>query len=215
MEVTEILKKPFSDAGKFVTGVVLGGIPILDFFVLGFGLENAKNPKELPNFNPQQFFLGFKAKVVGFVYSLIQVLFLVAFVVAFGGVDFWQTALKEMASAATLGPLIMTTFGVPGFSAFVLLSLFVIYISTYAILEVARTGEIKSAFHMKKILKESFTREFAKIWAYAFLLQFVVITLLSIVLIPLWWVPVLGVGIVNYVSTVVFWTFLGSRISVK
>ncbi|MBR9680751.1 MAG: DUF4013 domain-containing protein [Candidatus Altiarchaeota archaeon] len=216
MTVSETVKKPFLDLKKFVVGILLGGIPILDFFVLGFALEAAKHPKkDLPNFTPEQFILGLKAKVIGIFYSLIQIIFLVALVFSTGGLSVWQSAFENLAGSDNLGPLMVETFGLPIFIAFFTLSLMIIYLSTFAIYEVAKTNSFRNGFNIIQIIKEYFNTRYAKVWLLAFLLQFVVITILGLILTPVWWIPVLGVGIINYVSTLVFWTYLGEKLPMK
>ena len=180
MEIGEILKKPFTDTGKFVVGVVLSMIPIANFTLLGFGVENFKDPKKLPEFSFDQFVFGIKAVLLGLAYALIPI------------------------AIAVLGVytdyLILVTL-----SALVALALMPVI--TYAILLMGKEGAIRNGLRLGPIVEKTYGKEFITAWVISALLSFGVNLVLGLI-------PILGWLISSYVSAVVFWTSLGSRVKI-
>lgn len=178
MEIGDVLKKPFRDIKKLVIGSVLGAVPIVNFVLMGYGLEIASKPKEeLPDFNMDQFTLGLKAAVVGLVYMLIP---------GFAAVAGVYGQVFELTSLAAL------------------LALAVAPLTTMAVVEMSKTGEISDGLKFQALAERTYTNEFLGPWLIAALLSFAASLVLSIV-------PVLGWILSNFVTTVVFWTYLGSR----
>jgi|GEM_PF-3911457 len=216
MTVLDIIKKPFSDLKKLVIGTFLGGLPILNFFVLGFALESAKAPKkELPVFTPDIFLLGLKAKIVSLFYSLIQLFFVITFVIATGGVGVWVNALETMGTSGNIGPLMLETFGFTGFIGFILVSIFILYLSTFAVYEVAKTSSLKAGFNLPQVFSDILNKTYAFSWIKAFLLQFLAVLVLFIILTPIWQIPIVAVGALNYISTLIFWLYFGEMLPIK
>jgi len=154
MEIVEILKKPFTDIGKLVVGTVLGVIPIVHFVVLGFGIDNFKKPKEIPNFSVDQFILGVKAFLLGVLYSLVP------FTLAVIGLYLDYTALMA--------------FGL-------VLALSLLPAITRAILEMSKKNSFKDGLNFNKIFSETYTKKFLVPWLISTLLSVVVGSLLELV----------------------------------
>lgn len=178
METVDVLKKPFEDVGKLVIGSILGVIPIANFIVMGYGLENALKPEELPEFRyGEQFILGLKALVVGLVYMLIP-----AFAAAAGA----YAGVFELATLAAL------------------LALAVAPLTTLGMVEMCKTGDISDGLKFQAIADRAYKGGFLGPWVISALLAFAVSLVLSLI-------PFVGWILVNFVTTVVFWTSLGSR----
>ncbi len=155
MDIQELLKKPFADVKKLVIGSLIGLVPVLDFVLLGYGFDNYREPKKLPEFRlGDQFILGLKFVLVALIY-LIPAMVLMA-------------AGFMMALIPFVGMLGM------------LLVLAVVLPLIRALVEVGNTGSIGAAFS-GKVFSEAFTQKFAFAAIGAILLSFAVSFVLNLI----------------------------------
>jgi hypothetical protein len=227
IDFVEALKRPFSDAKKFLTGAVLGIIPIVNLTVVGYtltstGLTEEKVEKgglpEWKNYG-DLFKKGFLAAVIGFI------LFLPALMVLFstlGGVVFSPTLSTifggipmetwDKLAAGQITDMQMEDWFARNWTQFIplftnaapllllgaLLGGVAFYIMPAAILGWLKEGRIGAAFSWDA-LKMTVTLDYLVNWLVVGFLTGIMSTVVG-------WVPLLGVGIKMYVNGVFSYT---------
>ena len=205
MEIADVVKKPFEDIGKLIIGIILAIVPVINFVVIGFGLELANKPKKLPDFSIEQWILGLKTFLVGLVYGIITfAVYLVIMGIAFmfGLAQFDISNLAAIGNLATIGNL--AAIGVVGAIAGVLLLLVAAPVFTRASLALSKKGSIGDALRIGEILGKTYRMEFLGTWIVAVLLGLGASVVIGLI-------PFLGWIASNYISTVIFWTYLGAN----
>ncbi|MBR9680290.1 MAG: DUF4013 domain-containing protein [Candidatus Altiarchaeota archaeon] len=197
MEISDAIKKPFSDLGKLAIGSFLRLIPIVNLTVTGYGLQNAKSTKKLPEFSFDSFILGLKSLGVSIVYGLLTMLVMLPF--AFGSL------------APIMSSMMAGTFDVSMLMPLISVALIAIFVGILAIplnvgaqLVLARTESMSEALNIPVVLKYAYKWDFIK-----YMLVILLVGLL--VAIPISLVPFVGVLVAGYVVPVFTWTYLGAN----
>ena len=197
MEIIEAIKKPFSDWGKLAIGSVLGLIPIANFAVMGYGLQNVKSPKKLPEFSWETFVMGLKCLGVGIVYSLLTFLVMLPFI--FGAIG----PIVNMIITQTLDvAALMSMFGV--LAVGLLVGVLSLPANIGARLRLGRTESLSEALKVFEVLKYSYNWKFVKHVLLALLVGIPIAFVGGLI-------PVVGFAVANYVMMVFMWSYIGEN----
>ena len=198
MEISKAIKKPFSDWGKFAIGSLLGLIPIVNFAVNGYGLQNVKEQKKLPDFSFQSWVLGLKCIGVGFVYGLLTLLILLPFM--WGPIS----SLVSQYLSGTM-PTVSTFMAIAGSVLFALIvGLLTVPAQFGARLKLARTGNFVDALNIPEVVKYSYKWSFIKYVLLAILVNIPIAIVASLI-------PWVGTAIGMFVMQVFTWTYIGAN----
>ncbi|MBR9682016.1 MAG: DUF4013 domain-containing protein [Candidatus Altiarchaeota archaeon] len=197
MELSDAIKKPFSDWSKLAVGSLLGLIPIVNFTVIGYGLQNAKTPNKLPEFSMDSFVLGLKSVGVCMVYGLLTLLVMLPF--TFGALG----SLVNPLMTGTFDPvMLMPLIGVALIAVFI--GLLSIPMNMAAMLVLGRTESMQAALDIPAILRYAYRWAFIKYTLVALLLGCLIAVVGTLI-------PFVGWLITGYVGAVFTWTYLGAN----
>jgi len=93
---TEAIKRPFTDGKKFLIGVLLNILPIVNLLVVGYTLECAKSAMKkkykLPEWENwgDYFVKGLLATIIGFIYMIPALMLLLIGFITIAGSVIWQ-----------------------------------------------------------------------------------------------------------------------------
>ena len=161
----EAIKRPFTDFNKFLIGVVLLLIPIVNiitgFVVRGYQLECSKDLKKSKYKLPEWKYFK-KYFVVGIFSFLISLIYLLpSLIIFFASLGKFvlniiktaepdlQSIISSISSAELTGVIIATVL-------FILTS----YVVPIALLEYLKSYKFKDAFKINNVLKKAFTRKY-------------------------------------------------------
>jgi len=204
----EAIKRPFTDFKKFIIGILLGIIPIINFFVYGYEIECArtaikKNFKlpEWKNFK-KLFVNGFLSFVISFVYLIIP---FVIFALAIG-----KYLMESQIAAQNQNEIIKIILSnrSPLLIISIVLLILALYIIPLATIKFAKNYKFKEAFSIKKIFKRAFTLKYFKVWIIMFLYSGLLSFLLSRI-------PFVGSSINSFISAVTLMTAIGEFYGTK
>lgn len=160
--------RPFTDYKKFLIGIVLLFIPIINiltgFIVKGFQLECAKDERkkkyELPDFNDfkRLFVIGFLSFVISIIY-LIPVI--IIFAVSIG--NLFLDMIKSMNAEEIDFSALTASIGSGEITGIVIGSILLVltmYIVPVALMEYLNKYKFKQAFKINTILKKVFTGKY-------------------------------------------------------
>jgi hypothetical protein len=227
IDFVEALKRPFSDGRKFLTGAVLGIIPIVNLTVVGYTLKGTGLTEEkvekgsLPEWRDygDLFKKGLMAAVIGFLLFLPAllvffgtmggVMFSPTMSVIFGGIpmDTWDKLAAGQISDMQIENWFAgnwTQFiplfvnAAPFLLLGVLLAVVAFYVMPAAVLGWLKEGRIGAAFSWDH-LKTTVTLDYLVNWLIVGFLTGIMSTVVG-------WVPILGVGMKMYVNGVFSYT---------
>lgn len=197
-------KRPFTDMKKYLIGILVSILPIVNFFSLGYIIEAANmsihRKHELPEWKqPAQLFLdGFSSVIITIAYFL-PAFIIFAISVSFSGlrVQFFNAMrnndVAQLQSIfSQLGPLLF---------AFVLLMLLAIYLYPVAVLRYAESRKFLHAFDMTKVIGYAFSSIYPGPWLIATLISFIMYYILS-------FLPYIGNAIATFTSGIITYTIL-------
>ena len=202
VEYLRAIKRPFTDLGKLIIGIILTTIPIANFAVVGYWLECAKTSMKinykLPDWKMSYFWEGIMIALIAFGY--LTAIFIILGIIL--RESFW-VAIKnfEGISITTLKNLSLANWS---FSVIImtLLFLLVYYIFTIAILKYVTDKSFGSLFQFGDIFKKAFTVTYFKIW----LIMTIYMVTLQIIFD---YVPYIGTSIATFIGQVSFFTAIG------
>lgn len=196
------IKRPFTDFGKLVIGILLSILPIINWFVSGYALECARSASkkkyELPawtNFG-KLFVQGLLASVIGLIYALPAIILLLIGAMGIVAGLFSATAGNMesiLPMLLTAGPIVLI--------AMVLLVL-TAYITPVATINYAMHNKFAKGFDIKVIFKKAFTVTYLVGWLVAMVYMFVLYGVLSII-------PGVGTLLVSFIAAVTSYTIFG------
>ena len=189
MDFSKAFKKPFTDMGKLVIGVVLSLFPIVNWFARGFlfecsGLGKAKPSDKMPEWKNwgDLFFRGFVSRVITFIYILPA---LIVFLIGAGGLIISLIATATGAALPFGGSIGDFSNFLPFLIAlipFLILSGILLLLASYllpiAILNFLKTGKFGSAFTFSEIKKTAFTGDYFVAWLLAKVLAIILYVIL-------------------------------------
>ena len=157
VDYVESVKRPFTDIGKLVLGIVISIIPIVNFMFSGYLLNVAKSAMkkdmELPKWENwgTLFVEGLLAFVIGIIYMLPVVVILGGLLLV-GGLS-----VPGLIAGGMLGMAgVMAGLGIY-LVVLVIVGLVLGFLSTVALLTYAETRDFSSAFAFRDIIKKAFT----------------------------------------------------------
>lgn len=200
MDLVNVIKRPFSDIKKFLIGVILSVLPIVNFLPVGYSLECAKlsmqKDKSLPEWTNwgRLFLRGLSVLLIGIIWMIPAIILgIIAFVM------FGQDILSlSTGYAATSGLWIIL-------SAVLFVAMITIYVMPSAVLGYVAYDNIKESFNFSEVLRKAFTKRYFKAWIIATIITFVLsiiggaIPLLNVVLSPA----------ASFAGTIITMTLLG------
>lgn len=197
MNISTAVRKPFSNWGTFAIGSILSLIPIVNFAVTGFGLQNAKEPETLPTFGMDSFILGLKSVGVGIIYGLLTLLAILPFTFKTFG------TLIGILATGTDSLFLMTQL-TGSFLIVLVIAILAMPLNAMAQLTLARTNNIRESLKVLDIAKKAYTGVFIKT-----ILMVILVSIPLAIIIGL--IPVLGVIVMRYVLQVFTWTYIGAN----
>lgn len=206
----EAIKRPFTDFGKLVIGVLLYILPIVNLFVVGYSLECAKSASkkkyELPAWTGfgNLFVQGLLACVISCLYALPGLILLVVGALAVvktllfssqGSVTgMLAPGISQVISAiATGGPILLIA---------VLLLLISVYISPIAVIGYAINNKFAKAFDIGSVFRKAFTGKYFVSWLVVLVYAFIVAGVLSLI-------PLVGSILAGFIVAVTGYTIFG------
>ena len=200
VDYVKAIKRPFSDLGKLLIGILLHFIPIVNFINLGYGLECSKSAME-KKFKLPEWKSFWKLFVRGLISLLIMIIYLLP------GLLFFMWGLVNVGLAILLGLskndfVALTTLintGGPLIIVGLLLCVIAGYILPIALVNYAIKYNFNDGFELKKIFKKIFTGKYFLVWLVA--LVFSLILSMTIGLIPF-----VGYAISGFISLVIAYT---------
>ena len=157
VDYVESVKRPFTDIGKLVLGIVISIIPIVNFMFSGYLLNVAKSAMkkdmDLPKWENwgTLFVEGLLAFVIGIIYMLPVVVILGGLLLV-GGLS-----VPGLITGGMLGMAgVMAGLGIY-LVVLVIVGLVLGFLSTVALLTYAETRDFSSAFAFRDIIKKAFT----------------------------------------------------------
>jgi len=225
----ESLKKPFSDLGKLIIGIILSVIPIVNWIAQGFIIESSGIGKNKPSKNMPEwkdswdyFVKGLLSYIIAFIYAIPAIIVLV---IAFGyaitslfstfmGVMPEGFMSSMMAGQVPKGEIaqIMSqnwilalptiTRAAPLILLGLLLLLVAAFLSPVAVLNYLKNKKFEKAFDMNFITKKAFTAKYFVVWLAAGIITLVLKAVLS-------FIPFLGFAIAYFISGVIAYSLYG------
>jgi hypothetical protein len=227
VDFVEALKRPFSDGRKFLIGIVLGMIPLVNFIVIGYklvstGFTSVKVEKDgLPEWRNygDLFIKGLISAIIGF---LLYIPVFLVFFSGFGAIitspvlstmlggfspDTWNRLttgeitdiqIEEWFTQNWMKFIPLFLTGVPFLILGVVLGLLASYIMPVVILGWLKEGSVGAGFSWN-VIKKAFTMDYLGNWFVVRIIAVIVSALLGNI-------PFLGLGITTYVIGVFSFT---------
>ena len=225
----ESIRKPFTDFGKLVVGIILSIIPIVNWIAQGFIIETSGLGKNKPSKNMPEwknigdyFVKGFSSYVIIFIYAIPAMLVLslsIGYIVASfmsvftgvlpsglvsslvaGQVTREELRLLITQNWMTLLPIIIRAFPL------ILLGLFLLLIASYlspiAIINYLKNKKFGKAFDLNVVIKKSFNGQYFITWIVVGLIAFVLKSVLDII-------PFVGPAIAFFISGIIAYSLFG------
>ena len=193
----EAFKRPFTDWVKFIIGIVLSIIPIVNFLTGGYQLECArtasKKKYKLPEWKEwgNLFVRGLLAAIIGIIYMLPA---LILFTIAVGSAIFTGFVTQDFFSVlATSGPLVVIG---------IILMVIAAFIGPMGITNYAMTYKFSAGFDFKKIFKKAFSGRYFTAWLLAIIYTLIISWILG-------FIPYVGSAIASFIAGVTMMTLFG------
>lgn len=216
MDYETAFKKPFTCVKKLIVGILLGIVPIINFFVSGYIVETArrtmKKDFELPEWRGwgELFVSGLLYTVIGFIYTLPAL--------AVGLISLWPMLpslysyyiSQIIPNAAVQAPDLMQIMaGMGNMMAGILLALLFLLLAVYAapsaILHFAG-NDFGSAFRLGSVFRTAFTKDYFLAWLVFAVYSVALSGLLSRI-------PFIGSAFATFVAGITGFTLLAESFS--
>jgi len=208
------IKRPFENTETMVLGVIIGMVPLINILLVpGFALRNAK--KTLEGNNKLLKFENFGDMVVKSIISLvigiIYAIPVIVIAVLIGGLAIFGPL---MAISTQAGPGGMTPeMAAPALAGIIgvviiiaILALIVAFITPMAVMSWLKKDDIGAAFAVGEVLRKCFTGPYIIAW----ILSLVWLFILGLVMLALFFIPLIGAligtGVVTYCGQVTSYT---------
>ena len=197
IDYEQAIKRPVWDINKFIVGVVLSFIPIVNLVVSGYGMHCAsktlKGDKSLPEwYNWVDLFIhGLVGAIVSFIYLLPSILIVVfsigpVFLGILGALMVGDVAAVSAGLAAAVGGFVLVLL-----VAFIL-SAISFYLIPAALIQYVRDGyNIGSAFRFREILGNTICLDYFIVWVFVSIYCFIAFILLS-------FIPIVGTAVASF-----------------
>jgi hypothetical protein len=219
VDYTASIKRPFSDATKFVLGIIIGIIPIVNILLGGYFLRIAKSAMGknmmLPEWKDMvnMFVNGILLIIVGIIYMIP--VWIIGAIGVFVGLmtlpsilqpaNFMENIVPENILAVGLKSNIMEIgtwllgAGITAFIVFIIAIIFAL-LASVAILRFAESGDFGSAFSFKSIANKAFTGKFIGGWIVTVIIAIIITSILA-------WIPIIRL-FAPFIVGVFVWTNL-------
>lgn len=200
------IQRTFSDMKKFIIGVIISAIPLVNLAALGYQLEagllTLKKKEALPEWTDwlNLFVRGFFLLLIELVYLLPSMIVLFAGlgsviwpVISAAEVETLQESSFWLNLAAQSLPVLLLSFA---------LGLIAVYLIPAALFRYGETGSPLKAFEIGYVYKKAAHLSYFVVW----LVVLVISTLLTLLLTP---VPFIGGGLVSFVAGIFSFTCFG------
>ena len=208
VEYGKALKKPFEDWQKFLIGVLLNIIPIVNFIVSGYGILIAKSTMRKNHALPpwKNFW---ELWVKGFFVSLIMLIWgipLIILAIILIGIISVNVA-QVLFGGQNPVIAIVTVLATGGPVAFLILvyALLMAYLIPVGIIRYARSNAFGDAFAVSKITKKAFTAGDFGAWLINAIITLVIMSLLS-------FIPIIGPIVGAYITMVISMTIFAQAV---
>ena len=226
----QCFRKPFTDVKKFLIGVILSLIPIVNLFAKGYilqasGVGKHKGHKKMPEWKDwgDLFLTGLVAFIIGVIYMIpAGIVFITGAGMAMmslanaylGGVippELLSQAATNEAAAGAMGQLIQQNWAlalpaiiqmVPILLFAAVLGILARYLIPIAVLQYISTGKFSEAFSLKTIFKKAFTGEYFVVWLVAVVAGGILGFILGLV-------PIVGFGLSYFVVGTIVYSLYG------
>lgn len=141
----EAIKKPFSDITKYIIGVILSVIPIVNWIAIGYALETSKKVMKKDNKLPEWSGLG-AMWVKGLIVTVITLIYFIPALVL-GGLG--GLLLIPGLGAPILGIVLLIVAGLVGLATIIVLPM--------ALMNYAKTDSFAEAFSFSLIVGKALT----------------------------------------------------------
>ena len=205
VDYAKAIKRPFTDFGKLVIGILLVIIPFVNvitlFCVYGYGLECAKTAikkkTQLPGWdNVLKLFLqGVLMMIIAIVYTIPALIFLII-----GGInskDIILTSFRE--NTLNIGPSVFASITL--FIIFLLLTLLAGYLLPVAMINYGFKRSFKKAFCLREVFKKAFTGKYFIHWIGLIAMLWVISSVLAGISIIWSLIPLIG-GVISTILLV-------------
>lgn len=225
----EAIKKPFTDFGKLIIGIILSIIPIVSWIAQGFIIESSgvgrnKPSKKMPEWNNigDYFVKGFLSYVIIFIYAIPAILVLsvsIGYLVGsvftslsgflpagfFSSVVAGQITREEIRQLVSQNWMLIMPTLIRAFP-FILLGLFLLLVALFlapiAILNYLKNKRFGKAFDLSYVTHKAFNGQYFIAWIVVGVISIVISTVLS-------FIPFIGHAIAFFVSGVIAYTLFG------
>ncbi|OGI12275.1 hypothetical protein A3K64_03040 [Candidatus Micrarchaeota archaeon RBG_16_36_9] len=225
----ESIKKPFTDFGKLVIGIILSIIPIVNWIAQGFiiessGIGRSKPSKNMPEWKNVGDYLikGLLSHVIIFIYLLPAILILSATVGYFIGSlisslsgvlpsGFVSSLLTGRITGDEVNLLLSQNWmlilpallrSLPLILIGLFLVLVGVYLSPMAVLNYLKNKRFSSAFDLNLVFHKSFTSQYFLAWIIAGMIMIVIRS-------ALFFIPVIGSAIAYFISGLIAYSLFG------
>ena len=200
VDYAKAIKRPFTDFGKLVIGILLSILPIVSFIASGYALECAKTASkkkyELPKWENilGLFVKGVLIFVIGLIYFIPAIIFMLT-----GGIGIASSLVSGEATNLgrlffTSGPLMIVSF---------FLFLIGIYLLPIAIVNYGTKNKFGKAFELKAVFEKVFSGKYALSWLVVMVYSMVITMIIG-------FIPFVGGAIGSFVSAVTGFTIFGA-----
>ena len=198
MDFVEAIKRPFTDIKKWLIGVVLMILPVVNFLSIGYILESGrmslKHNKKLPEWKNwgTLFVDGLLAAILGIIYMIPA--FVIGFI-ALGSALLKIFKLKGagLDSLLAAGPFLIIAM---------LIGLLAIYLLPAATLNWLKQGRFRGGFSFGMIFKKAFSGKYFVAW--------IISTIINIILTFIFiFIPFVGSAIAGFTGYMISYTLLG------
>ena len=226
------VKKPFTDIGKLIIGIILSFIPIINWIAKGFiiecsGFGKTKRSDKMPKWDSwaDLFIKGFASIAITLIYAIPAILVLlstaglaaVSLANTFVGTGISNELMAMATNGASQGAikdiisqnfyLILPTILAlaPLIIIGLLLLLIAVYLAPVAIVNYLKNKKFSKAFEFGYVSKMAFTSKYFVAWIASALITFVATVLLSLI-------PIVGAQIAAFVSGVISFSIYGDAL---
>lgn len=231
----DAIKKPFTEMGKLVLGIILSIIPIVNWIAQGFILECSgvgknKPSKKMPEWKDlgDYFVKGFLSYVIMFIYMIPAI---IVFMAAIGYAAFsFMAMFSGMASQEMINSMAASQMSRPELAQFIsqnwilllptliavaplliiglILLLGAAYFSPIAVLNYIKNKKFGKAFDFNFVFKKSFTANYFIVWIIAGVIGMVLKAILG-------FIPWIGFAIAYFISGVIAFSLFGEAFREK
>lgn len=224
------IKKPFTDVGKLIIGILVSFIPLVNWIAKGFiiessGMGKTRPSKKMPEWKDwaSLFFKGFASYVIAFIYALPAIILFVASIgiVAASLSGSVGTMVQDgLISSIVSGDMssgLLRQFISQNFYAILpaliavapilligaILLLIAVYLTPVAVLNYLKTRKFSKAFDINFVLSKACTMKYLTVWIVAGIISLIATVLLSLI-------PLIGAQTAFFVSGVISYSLYGN-----